>query len=511
MHLACPADWTPYDGSCYIFVAVRPTNWQTSRSACQNHGGDLVVISSQAENDFVGSLIIALPTNDHWVSAYIGYRDIDEEGEFIWVDTTECITTYTNFRDGEPNNRANEDCVDMHADTHEWNDIWCNGTHTDGYICEIFDDSDSPTFTYCPPDQTVPTDPNENFATLSWVEPTVDEDNQCDISIVSNYDIGDQVALISGLTTTITNTYIATDPSGNTGTCTFSITVTDLEAPNVFNCPGDFTLPTDDGEPDRVTYWTEPTATDNSGSISVSHLHTSGSTFDLGETTVTCRFIDPSGNLALCTFTVTIIDTYAPDIIGCPLSFISPTGVTEPDGVTTWTEPTATDNSGTVPIRSRSHAPGSTFDLGETTVTYTFTDFSGNVASCTFTVTIVGSMCTKQCSNGGTCKVINDVEECQCASNFEGDNCENKDNSFSLSLIELIIGVLFACTVTGVLVGIALKCKRTPAEIRITDSRQTDAHTETRELHEYARSIESAVIVHDNPHTYTTLQLPTTR
>ena len=63
------------------------------------------------------------------------------------------------------------------------------------------------------------------------------------------------------------------------------------------------------------------------------------------------------------------------------------TGVT--GTIVTWTEPTATDNSGTATLSSRTHAPGTFFLVGTTDVTYTFVDSSGNSATCTFTVTVI--------------------------------------------------------------------------------------------------------------------------
>ena len=57
-------------------------------------------------------------------------------------------------------------------------------------------------------------------------------------------------------------------------------------------------------------------------------------------------------------------------------------------GTLTWTEPTATDNSGTTPTVTQSHRPGDSFPVGTTTVTYTFTDMAGNQAQCSFTVTV---------------------------------------------------------------------------------------------------------------------------
>ena len=53
-----------------------------------------------------------------------------------------------------------------------------------------------------------------------------------------------------------------------------------------------------------------------------------------------------------------------------------------------WTEPTATDNSGDVNIR-QSHHPSEMFPVNETTgVAYIFEDPSGNAATCHFFITV---------------------------------------------------------------------------------------------------------------------------
>ena len=84
-------------------------------------------------------------------------------------------------------------------------------------------------------------------------------------------------------------------------------------------------------------------------------------------------------------------DTTAPVITGCPLNAIS---VSAPPGSNSatviWTEPTATDDSGVAPTRSRSHAPGQSFPVGTTVVIYRFTDASGNSDACQFQVIVVG-------------------------------------------------------------------------------------------------------------------------
>ena len=76
-----------------------------------------------------------------------------------------------------------------------------------------------------------------------------------------------------------------------------------------------------------------------------------------------------------------MVDTFPEDIT-----------VTVPFGVTStpvsWTEPTSTDNSGTS-FQSPSQPSGSTFPVGTTPVTYTFTDPTGNTVQQTFDVTVI--------------------------------------------------------------------------------------------------------------------------
>ena len=57
--------------------------------------------------------------------------------------------------------------------------------------------------------------------------------------------------------------------------------------------------------------------------------------------------------------------------------------------VVNFQEPTATDNSGSVSVQSRSHSPGQFFQTGTTPVTYVFVDQSGNTADCVFSVNVI--------------------------------------------------------------------------------------------------------------------------
>ena len=55
-----------------------------------------------------------------------------------------------------------------------------------------------------------------------------------------------------------------------------------------------------------------------------------------------------------------------------------------------YAEPTATDISGTAFLVSRTNLPGEFFPVGTTTITYVFSDASGNDADpCTFTINVI--------------------------------------------------------------------------------------------------------------------------
>ena len=58
--------------------------------------------------------------------------------------------------------------------------------------------------------------------------------------------------------------------------------------------------------------------------------------------------------------------------------------------VVTWTEPTATDNSG-IQTLTATHSPGSTFNIGVTVVTYTSVDAAGHQSTLSFSVKVKGN------------------------------------------------------------------------------------------------------------------------
>ena len=113
-------------------------------------------------------------------------------------------------------------------------------------------------------------------------------------------------------TTTVTCT--ATDVSGNTNACTFTILVRDTENPLAV-CPANIVGVADLGlcSKSNVTY--AATAADNCPGALVACVPPTGSTFAKGTTPVTCTATDASGNTHACTFTVRITDAEAPSVV----------------------------------------------------------------------------------------------------------------------------------------------------------------------------------------------------
>jgi hypothetical protein len=187
-------------------------------------------------------------------------------------------------------------------------------------------------------------------------------------------------------TTNVTCT--ATDSSNNTGSASFNVTVVlvDHTAP-VVTVPAGVTVSTSNPAGTGVTF--SASATDNiDGPLTPSCSPSSGSTFPVGTTKVTCTATDSSNNTGSASFNVTVnlVDT-TPPVITVPGDF----SVNTPDpagGAVTYTA-SATDNIDGAITPSCTPASGATFPLGTTTVTCTAKDAHGNSSQATFKVTVV--------------------------------------------------------------------------------------------------------------------------
>lgn len=255
-----------------------------------------------------------------------------------------------------------------------------NLTSSCSFTVEVIDIT-VPTIT-CPPDVTVDPPANSCVSQVNYTGfaalDNCDDDLQIDFSIPPGSDF------YAGITTVV---FTATDNYGNSSTCEMQVTITDSQAPVLSNCPGDITVTANGANCTGVANWDTPTVTDNCDTdISLSSSpYSSGDALPVGSSVVIYSAVDDIGNVATCSFSVTVVENTPPQIAGCPNSIFILLPITKCDTMVVWTEPTASDNCGVANFES-DFAPGDVFPAGETVVTYTATDASGNEATCTFSI-----------------------------------------------------------------------------------------------------------------------------
>jgi hypothetical protein len=177
--------------------------------------------------------------------------------------------------------------------------------------------------------------------------------------------------------------YTATDAAGNTVTCTFTITVVDMQTPTAV-CQ-DITINLDaSGNASIVAAAVNAGSSDNCGVQSTTINTTSFTCGNTGDNNVTLTVTDAAGNVSICVATVTVEDNLAPTF-SCPANVtLTSCNDAVPDVLTGITN--EADNCG-VPVMTQTPAAGVAFN-GQTTITVTATDASGNTTTCNVTVTI---------------------------------------------------------------------------------------------------------------------------
>jgi len=174
-------------------------------------------------------------------------------------------------------------------------------------------------------------------------------------------------------------TWTATDVGGNIANTEQKITVVDTIFPTL-QVPDDVVIEATSLDQNEVNLG-EATSTDNGEIVSITN--DAPEFFPIGETVVTWTTIDSSNNFSSLTQLVSVIDTIAPEIL--LLGDITLEASSVDANTVNLDSPIVSDiQDVTIYII----APD-VFPVGETTVTWTATDTSGNSASATQTVTIV--------------------------------------------------------------------------------------------------------------------------
>lgn len=182
-----------------------------------------------------------------------------------------------------------------------------------------------------------------------------------------------------------TITVVATDGSGNATTQTISVTVVDNLSPviTVSSTPVTVALGSNGVGTLSASQVVAQVVDNCTATPSVTISPTTFTCADLGAQTVTIFAADANGNISTTTAVITVVDQLAPVIV------TSPSNVTLPACNATLTyNYQVTDNCSYTSVMTSGLASGSLFPVGITTVTWVFTDPSGNSVTHSFNVQV---------------------------------------------------------------------------------------------------------------------------
>ena len=335
--------------------------------------------------------------------------------------------------------------------TYTWTYTDCSG-HTHNYVhTAIVNDNIAPIITSCPGPVTGYADNAECFATGIVLGTPVAIDNCTTVTITNNAPVRFPV----GITTVI---WTATDACGNISTCIQTVTITDNIQPPTISCPANVVQTALPGNCalNNVTI-DNPATWDNCGVVVLTWTmsgattgtspanginYVSGQAFNVGITTVTYTAGDAASHTASCSFNVWIKDLVKPSFLsGCPADITKAADAGVCTALINVPVPTVSDpcNEGYTVINSfnnTNNASGN-YPIGSTTVTWTITDASGNVTTCSQIITVTDTQLPTI-----TCQA--DVEEQVAANNCSKtgvnvtsptitDNCPNPVLTWTLT------------------------------------------------------------------------------
>tara|TARA_R110002050_G_scaffold293172_5_gene449311 strand:+ start:5763 stop:19085 length:13323 start_codon:yes stop_codon:yes gene_type:complete len=337
-----------------------------------NHGNSSTATSTVTVQDLIAPTVVT-------------------QNKTVYLNSTGSATVVV----ADIDNGSNDNCAilssSLNITTFDCNDIGQNlvslsatdasgNTGVAGAIVTVLD-TISPNINNLPANITAYSVAGQCGATVNWT--AITGSDNCSVSSVSTSTSSGSF-FPKGLSTV---TVTVNDGSGNSSSSSFTINVIDTIAPVFTSAATNISVSPNAGSCDATVTWTAPTATDNCSAVSYTFSQASGSTFPVGNTTVVVTATDADGNSRNTSFVVSVSDVVAPSITNVPANITQTNDAGSCDAAVNFVLPTVTDNC-TGATLSSSHAAGSVFPVGTTTVNFTATDGAGNTSSASFTITV---------------------------------------------------------------------------------------------------------------------------
>ncbi|KYO35869.1 C-type lectin domain family 4 member E-like [Alligator mississippiensis] len=138
----CPKGWKLFRTNCYYLSHDTARPWDASEKNCMGMGSHLVVVDTEAEQNFLLNWVKGRVSDQKEISNYcLGLNSQEVEGQWRWVDGTLYNKSAAFWMPEEPNLLNSEKCAVMQmggnrasSEKKTWNNVrcslWCHG------ICE---------------------------------------------------------------------------------------------------------------------------------------------------------------------------------------------------------------------------------------------------------------------------------------------------------------------------------------------------------------------------------------
>ncbi|XP_026226429.1 C-type lectin domain-containing protein [Anabas testudineus] len=125
----CPDGWFQVGDQCFLLTRDVRVDWQASKKKCAEIGSHLAILTSKEQHEALENE--RMRTRVAYTDFWIGLTDVENEGDWKWVDNSMLKTPFWNTLKSEPDNNQSggeegEDCAVVDSKSQSWYDVPCS-------------------------------------------------------------------------------------------------------------------------------------------------------------------------------------------------------------------------------------------------------------------------------------------------------------------------------------------------------------------------------------------------